>query len=115
MVYWVARLSLSEYINLQPLDLQAETDICDSLLAVNIPPVSNIHHQHNQHGVADLIDNAVIPNAHPVKLLVPLPFAAIAPRPLRMSSSGTPADVDSFPALATPSICGVLRIHPAVA
>ena len=35
-----------------------------------IPPVSNIHHQHNQHRIADLIDDAMIPDTNPIKLLV---------------------------------------------
>ncbi len=48
----------------------AVTAIARVSSAVNIPPVSNIHHQHNQHRIVDLINDAMIPDAKPVKLLI---------------------------------------------
>ena len=44
--------------------------------AVDFPAMTDLHHEHHEHGVLNLIDDAVIPQAHAVKLALALQLHA---------------------------------------
>ena len=46
------------------------------LWPINVPAIADLHHEHEQRGVLNLIDDAVIPDADTVKLALALHFQA---------------------------------------